>query len=77
MPLVVLFIFGAVVIGAGAMLSPAWPTKQPRIGLMAALSLGLVTGGAVFWAMLFGWNTLVIDYLRHLRHHMAQIRERL
>ena len=63
MPLVVLFIFGAVVIGAGAMLSPAWPTKQPRIGLMAALSLGLVTGGAVFWAMLFGWNTLVIDYL--------------
>jgi hypothetical protein len=63
MPLVIVFIFGAVVIGAGAMLAPAWPTHQPRIGLMAALALGLVTGGAVFWAMLFGWNTLVIDYL--------------
>jgi hypothetical protein len=63
MPLVVIFIFGAVVIGAGAMLAPAWPTAQPRIGLMAALALGLVVGGAVFWAMLFGWNTLVVDYL--------------
>lgn len=63
MPLIVIFIFGAIVIGAGAMLSPAWNTHQPRIGLMAALALGLVVGGAVFWAMLFGWNTLVIDYL--------------
>lgn len=63
MPLVIIFIFGAVVVGAGAMLAPAWPTVQPRIGLMAALALGLVIGGAVFWATLFGWNTLVIDYL--------------
>jgi hypothetical protein len=63
MPLVIVFVFGAVVVGAGAMLAPAWPTAQPRIGLMAALALGLVIGGAVFWAMLFGWNTLVIDYL--------------
>lgn len=63
MPLIVIFIFGAVVIGAGAMLAPAWHTSQPRIGLMAALALGLVVGGAVFWAMLFGWNTLVVDYL--------------
>lgn len=59
----VIFIFGAVVIGAGAMLAPAWNTAQPRIGLAAALALGLVMGGAIFWAMLFGWNTLVIDYL--------------
>lgn len=63
MPFIVIFIFGAVILGAGVMLSPAWPTRQPRIGLLAALSLGLVIGGAVFWAMLFGWNTLVVDYL--------------
>ncbi len=63
MPLFVIFIFGSVVIGAGAMLAPAWPTEQPRIGLSAALALALVIGGALFWAMLFGWNTLVIDYL--------------
>ncbi|MFN8527922.1 MAG: hypothetical protein U0670_04860 [Anaerolineae bacterium] len=63
MPFIIMFIFGAVVIGAGAMLAPAWVTHQPRIGLLAALSLALVTGGAVFWAMAFGWNTLVVDYL--------------
>jgi hypothetical protein len=63
MPLFVIFVFGAVVIGAGAMLSPAWNTRQPRIGLTAALALGIVVGGAVFWAMLFGWDTLVVDYL--------------
>ncbi len=63
MILFVMFIFAAVVIGAGAMLAPAWPTHQPRIALLAALALGLVIGGAVFWAMLFGWNTLVVDYL--------------
>jgi hypothetical protein len=63
MPFIVLFIFGAVIVGAGAMLAPAWPTKQPRIGLNAALSLALVMGGALFWAYLFGWETLVVDYL--------------
>lgn len=63
MTLFVIFIFGAVVIGAGAMLAPAWDTVQPRIGLAAALALGLIMGGAIFWAALFGWNTLVIDYL--------------
>ncbi len=63
MPLFVIFVFGAVVIGAGAMLAPAWPSAQPRIGYISALALGLVMGGAIFWAMLFGWNTLVIDYL--------------
>jgi len=63
MILFVMFIFAAVVIGAGAMLAPAWPAKQPRIGLAAALALGVVIGGAIFWAMLFGWNTLVVDYL--------------
>ncbi|MFN8448123.1 MAG: hypothetical protein U0521_05930 [Anaerolineae bacterium] len=63
MILFVMFIFGAVVVGAGAMLAPAWPTHQPRVALSAALALGVVVGGAVFWAMLFGWNTLVVDYL--------------
>jgi hypothetical protein len=63
MPLLVLFVFGSVVMVAGAMLAPAWPTLQPRIALNAALALGVVLGGAIFWAMLFGWNTLVVDYL--------------
>lgn len=59
----IVFIVGAVILGAGAMLSPAWNTRQPRIGLGAALSLALVMGGAVFWGSLFQWDTLVIDYL--------------
>ncbi len=63
MPLIVIFIFGAVVIGSGSMLAPAWVTQQPRIGMTAALALGLVMGGAVFYAMAFGWDTLVVDYL--------------
>lgn len=63
MTLFIIFVFGTVVIGSGAMLSPAWPTAQPRIGLAAALALALVIGGALFVAMLFGWDTLVIDYL--------------
>lgn len=63
MPVFVLFVFGAVILGAGAMLSPAWPTSQPRIGLAATLSLALVVGGTIFYSSLFGWETLVIDYL--------------
>lgn len=63
MPVFVLFVFGAVILGAGAMLSPAWPTKQPRVGLAAAFALAIVVGGSVFYASLFEWDTLVIDYL--------------
>ena len=63
MSLFVVFIFGAVLLGAGAMLSPAWRTAQPRIGLCAALCQALVSGGAVFYTEAFGWDTLVIDYL--------------
>jgi len=63
MALLALFVFGAVVLGAGAMLSPAWPTPQPRIGLAAALSLALIVGGTVFYASLIEWDTLVVDYL--------------
>ncbi|MCU0475994.1 MAG: hypothetical protein MUC99_07770 [Anaerolineae bacterium] len=59
----VIFIFGAVIVGAGAMLSPAYPTRQPRIGVAAALALALVMGGAVFYGTAFGWNTLVVDYM--------------
>ena len=63
MSLFVVFIFGAVLLGAGAMLSPAWRTNQPRIALSAAFCLALLTGGAVFYTEAFGWDTLVIDYL--------------
>ncbi len=63
MSLFVVFIFGAVLLGAGAMLSPAWRTAQPRIALSATLCLALVTGGAVFYTEVFGWDTLVIDYM--------------
>jgi hypothetical protein len=59
----IMFIVGAVMIGAGAMLSPAWPSKQPRIGLAATFSLALIVGGTVWWSEIFGWSTLVIDYL--------------
>lgn len=59
----IFFVIWAVMVGAGAMLSPAWPTREPRIGLAATFSLALVVGGAIFWAELFGWGTLVIDYL--------------
>lgn len=61
-----LFIIGAMLVGCGAMLSPAWPTREPRIGLAATLSLALVLGGAVFWAFLAGWDTLAVDYLLFL-----------
>jgi hypothetical protein len=63
MPIFVIFIFGSIVLGAGAMLAPAIRTPGPRIGLAAALSLAIVVVGAIGYASLFGWNTLVIDYL--------------
>jgi len=63
MPIFVLFVFGAVLLGAGAMIAPAWPTSQPRVGLGAAFSLAIIVGGTVFYASLFGWDVLVIDYL--------------
>ncbi len=63
MALFTIFVFGAVILGAGGMLSPAWPTIQPRIGLGAALSLAIIVGGAVFLTSLVGWQTLLVDYL--------------
>ena len=63
MPLFIVFILGAVVLGAGSMLSPAWHTKQPRIALSATLCLALVVGGAVFYAEAFGWDILIVDYM--------------
>ncbi|PJF23239.1 MAG: hypothetical protein CUN56_01930 [Phototrophicales bacterium] len=63
MPLFVMVIFGAIVLGAGAMLSPAYPTKQPRIALAGTLALAFIVGGTVFYSSLFGWDTLVIDYM--------------
>lgn len=66
MTLIVFFIFAAVIIGAGAMLSPAYPSSQPRIGLSATLALALVAGGAVFYGTAVNWNTLVVDYMLFL-----------
>ncbi|MCY4063964.1 MAG: hypothetical protein OXG53_16450 [Chloroflexi bacterium] len=63
MSLFVSFILAAVLLGAGAMLSPAWRSAQPRVALAATLCLGLVVGGAVFYAEAFSWDTLVVDYL--------------
>ncbi len=63
MSLFIVFIVAAVLLGAGAMLSPAWRTAQPRVALAATLCLALVMGGAVFYAEAFGWDTLVVDYL--------------
>ena len=71
LPLIPIFIFGAVALGAGAMLAPALPltattvrqNRAPRVGLAAALALAFVVDGALFLAALFGWDTLTIDYL--------------
>ncbi|MBX3080633.1 MAG: hypothetical protein KF716_03300 [Anaerolineae bacterium] len=63
MPIFVIFVFAAVVFGAGAMLSPVLPSHGPRIGLAAAFTTAFVLTGSLFYASLFGWNTLVIDYL--------------
>ena len=63
MSLFIAFILGAVLLGAGGMLSPAWRTSQPRVALAATLCLALICGGAVFYAAIFGWITLGVDYL--------------
>ncbi len=63
MPIFVIFVFASIVFGAGALLAPALPTSGPRIALAGTLTLALVLSGAMFWAALFGWNTLAIDYL--------------
>ena len=60
--LAVMFILGSVLLGAGALLAPALP-GAPRIGLGAALALALLLCLALGWTMLFGWDTLVIDYV--------------
>jgi hypothetical protein len=63
MPLFTLFIFGAVLLGAGTLFAPALPTTQPRIGAAAAFTLALIMGGALFWLNLFGGEMLVVDYV--------------
>ena len=63
MSLFIAFILAAVLLGAGAMLSPAWRTAQPRVALAATLCLAVIVGGAVFYAEIFSWDTLVVDYL--------------
>ena len=63
MPIFPLFVFGAVLFGAGALLAPALPTSQPRIGLAAALVLAIVVLGGVTTSALSHWDSLLIDYL--------------
>lgn len=63
MVLFVVFIFGAVIIGVGAMLAPALPGEIPRSGLASTLALAFVTGGSLLWMRFIGWDTLVMDYL--------------
>lgn len=58
-----MFIVGSVLLGAGALLAPALPGGKARVGLGAALTLAMVLCGALAWTMLFGWDTLIIDYL--------------
>ena len=48
-PLSIMFIPGSVLLGAGALLAPALPGKQVRIGLGAALALAVIMCGATGW----------------------------
>ncbi len=63
MPLFIVFIMGAMLCGAGAMLAPALPTSQPRVGLAAAFTLALIMGGSLFMLSLTANDPLVIDYV--------------
>jgi hypothetical protein len=63
MPLFIVLILGAMLCGAGAMLSPALPTLQPRVGLAATVTLALIVGGSLFMLSLTGNDPLVIDYV--------------
>ena len=63
MALFVSFIVMGLILGVGMMLAPALPTPQPRVALSAVLSFAIVLSGALFHASLFGWNTLMVDYL--------------
>jgi hypothetical protein len=64
MPVIfVAFLFISLILGSGSMLAPALPTNGPRIALAGTLSLAFITTGTVFIAALFGWDTLVIDYM--------------
>lgn len=63
MSVFVIFVFAAIIFGAGLMLAPALPTHQPRIGLAATLALGIVVVATIGYTALFKWDTLIIDYL--------------
>lgn len=59
----VAFILLGLTLGVGMMLAPALPTSQPRVAASGVLSLAIVLSGALFHAALFGWDTLLVDYL--------------
>src|SRR4051812_5755990 len=63
MPLFIVLIVGAMLCGAGAMLAPALPTLQPRVGLAATFTLALIMGGSLFMLSLTANDPLVIDYV--------------
>ncbi len=63
MPIFVIFVFAAVIFGAGLMLAPALPTRQPRISLAGTLALAFVLCGLIAYTAAFKWDTLIIDYL--------------
>jgi hypothetical protein len=59
----IIFIFVSLLGGAGLLLSPALPTRQPRIGLAAVACLGIVTVLGVNYAAVVRWQSIVFDYL--------------
>ncbi len=63
MPIFALFVFGAVLFGAGALLSPVLPTIHPRIGMASALALALIVGGGVDAASIDHFDSLFVDYI--------------
>lgn len=63
MSLFIAFVLGSVLIGAGAMLAPAWSGDDNYTGLSTGAILAIVVVGAMAQTRLLGWDTLVIDYL--------------
>lgn len=63
MTIFVVCILLGLILGTGTMLAPALPSREPRIASSGIFSLALVVSGAIFYGALFGWDTLVVDYL--------------
>ncbi|MEO1163482.1 MAG: hypothetical protein AAFV98_06865 [Chloroflexota bacterium] len=57
------FVLGSVLMGAGAMLAPAWSGDDNHVGLSTGAILAIVVVGAMAQTRLLDWDTLVIDYI--------------